>query len=283
MKILSLNGGGSLGYILAVFLEKYEEETGKPCKDSFDLIAGVSTGSIIGYALSIGIPAFEIRELYERFVPSIFEKKRNFLMSIFYPYYDMDKMKDIFEDFFGDKKISEAQTKFMTYATDVSSEYVGPKFWKSWKSDAYIVDILCSSSAAPLYFSPYEFDGTTYADGAMSCNSPNISALVEAHKMGHKIEDISMLNLSMNGLRGYDNPKKELTGLINVATEATSISIFGSEQMETHESEVLLGDRFIGLNPYSELPVDTKNIEELGKIGIKLWEDNKEEVLAKFN
>jgi patatin-like phospholipase/acyl hydrolase len=54
MNILSLNGGGTSGLMTALILAKIENEYGNKhiCCELFDLITGVSTGSIIGALLS---------------------------------------------------------------------------------------------------------------------------------------------------------------------------------------------------------------------------------------
>ena len=48
VRILSLDGGGIRGIIPARILERIEEATGKSASDLFHLIAGTSTGGILG-------------------------------------------------------------------------------------------------------------------------------------------------------------------------------------------------------------------------------------------
>ncbi len=51
--VLSLNGGGIRGVILAKILESIEREMQRPINDIFDLIVGTSTGAILGSGLSL--------------------------------------------------------------------------------------------------------------------------------------------------------------------------------------------------------------------------------------
>jgi patatin-like phospholipase/acyl hydrolase len=83
-KILSIDGGGIKGVFPAYYLTLVEQELAKrsdgktKIKDHFQLITGTSTGGIIALALSFGIPAKEIYELYLENAGVIFGNKRKF-------------------------------------------------------------------------------------------------------------------------------------------------------------------------------------------------------------
>ena len=51
-KVLAVDGGGIRGLIPAFILAAIEEQTGHPIHESFDLIAGTSTGGIIALGLT---------------------------------------------------------------------------------------------------------------------------------------------------------------------------------------------------------------------------------------
>ena len=56
-RILSVDGGGILGLCALSFLEILERDTGKPCKELFNMLTGTSTGGIIAIGLAAGLPA----------------------------------------------------------------------------------------------------------------------------------------------------------------------------------------------------------------------------------
>ncbi len=60
-RILALDGGGVKGAYAASVLATLEEMTCRSCRESFDLIAGTSTGGIIALGLGLGLSASEIR------------------------------------------------------------------------------------------------------------------------------------------------------------------------------------------------------------------------------
>jgi predicted acylesterase/phospholipase RssA len=71
-RILSLDGGGIRGIIPAVLLARLERETGRPTRETFDFVAGTSTGAVLAAGIAAGIPADELARLYEQRVAEVF-------------------------------------------------------------------------------------------------------------------------------------------------------------------------------------------------------------------
>jgi len=71
-QILSLIGGGIRGAFITSFLKTLEDKLGKPIADSFDLIAGTSTGGIVAAGLAAGLSADELQKFYENYGAKIF-------------------------------------------------------------------------------------------------------------------------------------------------------------------------------------------------------------------
>ena len=59
-QILSLIGGGIRGAFVTSYLKELEDKLGRPIAESFDLIAGTSTGAIIAAGLASGMPAAQM-------------------------------------------------------------------------------------------------------------------------------------------------------------------------------------------------------------------------------
>lgn len=74
-RILSLDGGGAKGFYTLGVLHELEAMTGKPLHETFDLIFGTSTGSIIGSLLALGHDVETIHCLYKKHVPSIMQAR----------------------------------------------------------------------------------------------------------------------------------------------------------------------------------------------------------------
>src|SRR5690349_17897704 len=74
MKVLAVDGGGIRGSIPALVLAEIEKRTGRAISSLLDLVAGTSTGAIIGCALTRPAPmsADSVAAIYEEEGPQIF-------------------------------------------------------------------------------------------------------------------------------------------------------------------------------------------------------------------
>jgi patatin-like phospholipase/acyl hydrolase len=278
MKILSLNGGGMLGYIPLCILENLEKETGKPSCEIFDLIGGVSTGSIIGGALSKGIPASEVKEKYKQLREKIFKNKRSFFMSLFFPLYKIKNLENTLKDIIGDLRINELKTRYMTYALRIDGSFMDSVYWKSWKDDVKLYEVMCASSSAPHYFQPYQVEDHWYVDGGVVNNNPSLALLSEAIKFGERREDIKIVNLWAEHLVGIKDPAKHY-GLLTILPGLPTMFTTGGEDSTDYYVNQMIGDNLISLRPAPNLPIDTGEFEIMERIANELWEENKDRLL----
>lgn len=72
-RILSLCGGGIRGALTCGPLIALEEQTGKPIRENFNMIAGTSTGALIAAGAAAGIPARRLLEIYTKRAKEIFD------------------------------------------------------------------------------------------------------------------------------------------------------------------------------------------------------------------
>ena len=174
--------------------------------------------------------------------------------------------------------ISETKVDFMAHATSVEAP-LGVRIWKSWKREeieAY--KVLTASSSAPLYFAPYEIDGRLYIDGGIISNSPNVMSVVEGIKRDVPLDEIKMINFSINTLFGY-RKKKDLIGLLNVANAVPGLAVWGTEHIEAYQAEKLIGaDNFCSVCPTVDLEIDTKDFDKMQKIADQLWDERKDDI-----
>jgi len=74
VRILSIDGGGIRGIIPARMLQRIEEATSKPVRELFHLVAGTSTGGIIGCGLLKEKTAGAMAQLYANRGGDIFHR-----------------------------------------------------------------------------------------------------------------------------------------------------------------------------------------------------------------
>jgi len=284
MKILALNGGGMLGYYTICLLEKIEEDSGHKCADLYDLITGVSTGSIIGSALALGIPATEVKTMYRNMRERIFGKKRGFLHSLFCPYYDIENVEAVVKEVIGTKTLKDVDVDLMIYATKISGLSIDTTFWKSWGSrrDDFgaLYQMICASSAAPQFFRPYRIEGSWYTDGGVSAVNPSVCGLAEAIRRGEKLEDIRVMNIWCEHDFAYARPEKSLRGLLNVAQNIGTLCISAGSDVATYQSQQLLGDRFLKLSPTASLSISTDKFDVMQGWADKTWDTRRTAILS---
>ena len=73
--ILSLDGGGSLGMYSLGVLAEVERILPGPLHETFDLVYGTSTGSIIGSMIALGEDVGTITERYRRIDPDVMGRR----------------------------------------------------------------------------------------------------------------------------------------------------------------------------------------------------------------
>jgi len=203
--------------IPAAFLNKLEQGTGRPVFESFDYIAGTSTGGILALGLGLKRPnqerpytAAELMALYTA------EGRHIFGRSFFHivgalgnlngPKYPEDGVDDVLRTCFAGMRLRDALANVLVPAYAI--ELRCPFFFRSWQAQAPETatthdfeawQVARCTSAAPTYFPPHRAqaaDGRTYAliDGGMYANNPSLCAWVEAHQR-HPEAEILVVSL----------------------------------------------------------------------------------------
>tara|TARA_R110002073_G_scaffold247619_5_gene410536 strand:+ start:3405 stop:4391 length:987 start_codon:yes stop_codon:yes gene_type:complete len=231
LKILSIDGGGIKGVFPAKFLALIEEEIGEgQIHKHFDVISGTSTGGIIALALSLGVPAKRILELYKDNADTIFGKIRyNIFRRAFYSNKPLEQLlKDIFKEYHveeGHPRIDHAKTKLLIpiYSLmDGSTQVLKTPHASDLILDKHIPMYMAAmaTSAAPTFFNSYsssfkKIDSTTIesftnkVDGGVYANNPSMIALIEAQtRLETELSDIDLLSLG-TGQKIFSNAKKK--------------------------------------------------------------------------
>ncbi|MGC1306290.1 MAG: patatin-like phospholipase family protein [Phormidesmis sp.] len=171
-RILSIDGGGIRGLIPAMVLAEIEERSNRSISDSFDLIAGTSTGGIIALGLSKandeGTPQFSaeyLSEIYKSKGKEIFPQStvrsaiRHFWrgFGISEEVYDHASLEALLRKEFGDATMGDALNRVLIPTYDIVDGE--PVFLKSWDKDHQTVKMWQAgraTGAAPTYFEPHQ-------------------------------------------------------------------------------------------------------------------------------
>jgi len=165
---LILSGGGALGIAHLGVLHDMEQQTLVPSE-----IIGTSMGGIIGACLAVGMKENEIYTHIKSFV-----KVSNWIKFSFSgnAIVDHEKIAEIFEILFGDRKMYQTDIPLKLITTHLTS---GDKRVFDSKDDIYIKDAVLATMAIPGIFEEHTIDGEVYGDGFL-CE--NLGIEEAAHK-----------------------------------------------------------------------------------------------------
>lgn len=199
-KILTIDGGGIKGLYSASILARIEEKTGKKIGDYFDMICGTSTGGLIALALSNGISAQEIADMYFNKGREIFpvseykplryvQRKWQFFKQLLWRgKFSAEPLRKILEGMFGETTMGEAKNLLCIPSYNLINGM--PRVFKFphkegnffMDKDIKMVDVALATSAAPTYLPIHEHKNILYADGGLWANNPSLCGLLEALK-----------------------------------------------------------------------------------------------------
>lgn len=206
-RILSIDGGGIRGILPAAILTELETRytNGRSAGDYFDLIAGTSTGGIIALALSRGMNAKTILDIYTQLGPRVFPRPqgrvRNFLREVrsyWYYAYDPAPLREELTRVLGTATIGDTQRRLCVPSFDGFTEVFifktphHPDYKLDWRES--MVTVAMATAAAPAYFPVYRDRAPLsdvpvsalgrsprhFGDGGVWANNPLMIALVDA-------------------------------------------------------------------------------------------------------
>lgn len=213
--ILSLDGGGIRGAFGSTLIQTFEEKLGRPISDYFDLVAGTSTGAILGAGVSFGMSGKHLVDFYANFGQQIFEprqayKPRSWVRAI-YPLVKrvfhrrtaggrLDDffrarfcpiaLKHSFVAGFGETTLADVRKcRLIVSAVNLTKGHTyvfrTPHLPTSVEDkDLTVVDVLLAATAAPTYFPHMVLpDGDAYCDGGLWSADPAILSVAEAYKI----------------------------------------------------------------------------------------------------
>lgn len=209
MRILAIDGGGIRGYFSAYLIKRIQDELAVDFTRTFDLICGTSTGAIIAAALAIRYPLENVLKLYEDNGRHIFTKTKGSWFGFLRARYDIERLRSELDVAFGDRTLSETDTRLLIPATDIGNAHV--HVFKSAYSDDFVRDrnvriaeAVLASCAAPTYFKPAFVEPYLLADGGLWANNPAMVGYIEGiTRLGAQPEDVKVLSLGTGTSNQY--------------------------------------------------------------------------------
>lgn len=158
---LVLSGGGALGIAHLNVLRFLDENQLKPNE-----ILGVSMGAIIGAAYALHYNEKDIYQFIKRFSNIFKWGKLSFSNGSVLA---TDKIRELFQQIYHDKKMSDVKTPLTIIATDFNN---GKAVIFNNDSDVSIIDAVLASMAIPGVFPPVKIQDQYLVDGFIASNMP---------------------------------------------------------------------------------------------------------------
>ncbi|MFT5730212.1 MAG: patatin-like phospholipase/acyl hydrolase [Desulforhopalus sp.] len=302
-RILSIDGGGIRGVYPAHILHCIEERLGINLYDSFDMIAGTSTGAIIAAGIAARVDAADIVDMYREHGAEIFHKKtflwpkwvwKNKIQPMVDSLYCSEYLGSILTDVFAEKRLGEIQKPLLLPSTDIGNGCVhvlksGYSSEFTRDSDVLLKDAILASCSAPTYFDPHRIDHYLLADGGLWANNPALAAVTDAKKrLGVKLSNIQVLTIGTGHSKtmyGTENSRK--WGLINGWRNKEFISFILSLQSQSamnYLSLQLNPDQIMRIDFESDLPLSLDDVSKLDDLITKADHDftHESERIKKF-
>ena len=272
--ILTIDGGGLRGIVPVRILQEVERMTGKNILDTFDMLAGTSTGGLIVSCATLkngGGPKYtldNIADIYIKQGKVIFPIRSGIskffhrATNLFSPAYDADGLEKVLKEYVKDETIKDSLRPIMVSTYDLNGNK--PVFFKSSEAvgdptaNARIHDICRATSAAPTYLPAYTFTyknaRLTGIDGGVYVNNPTMASIAEISRYGNQgfykkrdgtdiaFSDIRVLSLGTGSYCGTITEKEAVRwGELQWIQEITDIMMRGVNQTTDYESREMLG------------------------------------------
>jgi predicted acylesterase/phospholipase RssA len=210
-RILTIDGGGVRGIIPATLLTQLERQTGRLTRDTFDFVAGTSTGAVLAAGIAAGIPAATLVDLYVERSPQLF--RRLPLIStlrriVSGRMYEIDALRDLIAEELGPEasawRLNDAPIDLLITAKRLADGmpwyFVRDNPANSCRAGGFrLVDVATASAAAPTYFAPWLVApvGELIDGGIGVAGNPVYQACVEAFTYTDAYEPASTVVVSL--------------------------------------------------------------------------------------
>lgn len=275
----------------ALFQQAFEEKTGRPVHELFDIVVGTSTGGIIGLALTMPNPqqagqamyqAEDLVKFYLEQSSRIFQRsiwrKVSSGFGIWGAKYDRRHLDEVLEEFFQDSRLAQALCPVGVLSYSLEKQL--PRLWSSYvaqqeeRKNHYMRDAAGVTSAAPTYFAPKEvltaphMERLAEVDGGIYANNPAIASLIATAHLypDFKRQDMVVVSIGTGkrgskrkyGFSGISGISRLISSMMDATGELVDEAVAAITPGNYYDIEVVL--------PEELMPMDESNQEHLQKL-----------------
>lgn len=299
-RIVSLDGGGIRGIVTCRWLAGVDRAlaaAGKaPIPQSFDLLAGSSTGGLVACGLALGRAPDVLAQLYvqrrHEIFPGIAQRLWSRTTRLLRegpsaPRYDGRGLEAVLADVFGDARLGDCRVPTLVPAYDVISRK--PIVFKSFKpehAEIRIRDVCRATAAAPTYFPahPVRVEGRDCAliDGGVVANNPTACAIAEALRKDESVECTRDLVVASVGsgerTRPIDLRSAREWGAVEWAIPIIDVLFDGNAESVDYIAQHVVGDGYFRLQ--TPLTIGLDDLDDVSGTNLAALERLADQYLA---
>lgn len=304
-QILSLIGGGIRGAFITSCLKEMEQKLGRNIGESFDLIAGTSTGGIIAAGLALGMSAEQMHDFYVRHGAKVFSPRPPYkakgMMRLFFPAANWvfkkktgsgldaafrarfcpHTLKKSFDEAYGDKTLKSVEyTRLIIPVVNLTKGE--PHVFRSrhlpkgvHDQDIKVSDAVVAATAAPTYFPHRQIGENAYVDGAVWASDPSLLAFAEAMRIQqfekedgqlYHSENLHLLSIGTGRAQFSLAPPGSDAGVLYWASRVADVMGTAQVQGIHLPLKFVLGDRYRHINFKMDEPWDLDAVEHIPEL-----------------
>ena len=259
-KILSLDGGGVRGIFSAQVLNSINDKLGINTCNTFNLLVGTSTGSIVAAAVAIGYDLSKLVQDYECYAPRIF-KQRFSLRGYLRSRYDSKILGNFLHESFKETTLGDIKTPLIINATNVSTGKVHvfkSSYQEERRGGDYVRDgdvplykAVLASCSAPTYFDPVKISDDLVCDGGLWANNPALVGYVDAiNNFNETPAKMKILSIGTGNTRQFYLPSY-MWGLVTGWKREQIVSLVMLSQTQYAENclDLIMPENVLRINP----------------------------------
>jgi uncharacterized protein len=266
--ILALSGGGFMGLYTAQVLAGIEARSGKPLRESFDLIAGTSIGGINALAIANGIPMATVVEEFSTHGSRIFSPRpmatNPFTLA-------RDAFRFLTGSKYSGRELEETVARLVppnAMIEDLTVRYIAPAVNLSTglphtfrtphaaghtnSTGLRQIDVAMATSAAPTLLPIRQIGDHYYSDGGTFANAPDLIAMHEAESLIRvPTEDIHILSVgTTTSAYDFKDPSTTSFGIREWLEDQRIIrmTLATQQQSAARILQARLGERYLRLD-----------------------------------
>ncbi len=242
--------------------------------DSFDLIAGTSTGAIIALGLAIGLKPSEVLDFYVRCGAQIFAAGRSRSpRRLFRSKYSSKALAESLREVFGERTLADSAIPLAIPSYDLCNDAVHlfrTPHAERLRRDRHerMVDVALASTAAPTFFPAHPLRGLRLVDGGVWANNPTMVAIVEALTVFRRpLNEMTVISIGTTEETRRHHDRLDRGGLAQWSRSAPELIVRCQSNSASNHAGLLLGpERYLRINPSvpaGELRLDRLSTEQL--------------------